>query len=433
MSLMFRLAGRRWGPQLLQLDSARVLSQARTVTIKCAPAVAPRDESHDERNMRLVRPQSPHLTIYKPQLTSMLSISHRATGMVLTGYTVLFSMAAVYLDCPLEHYIEQLRCAEIGFGSIYALKFLIAFPLTYHFWNGIRHLIWDTGKFLTIREVYATGWAMLAVAFATAAVVSGMTGLEFISGPLDWGALGADATTWQVSTGTNGGSVMDSVLEKRATLTDKHKLVHGRLDDINRFVRISSSGRKIYGEFFKFLRTVRTAGRRTAGAVELVGSVFDQLPCNGNRRSPIRPIISLSTCFAIFSTTFGLPARSLSRVIPPFVSIHRLELEGVHGAQCGPVTKRLSATSHTMTGDPTDGTDRSSFSAATIQSPASKRAHSEWLIGFGPALLLLFFVWIIYWEIVPDYLDDGAGHLQAGLNSKATRKMPQKVRGDSLS
>lgn len=44
-------------------------------------------ETHDEKNGRLQRPMSPHLTIYKPQLTTMLSITHRGTGVALSGFT----------------------------------------------------------------------------------------------------------------------------------------------------------------------------------------------------------------------------------------------------------------------------------------------------------------------------------------------------------
>lgn len=44
-------------------------------------------ETHDEKNYRLSRPMSPHLTIYKLQLTTMLSITHRATGVALSGVT----------------------------------------------------------------------------------------------------------------------------------------------------------------------------------------------------------------------------------------------------------------------------------------------------------------------------------------------------------
>jgi succinate dehydrogenase (ubiquinone) cytochrome b560 subunit len=46
-------------------------------------AAARQNEDYDAKNARLGRPQSPHLTIYKPQLTSLLSVTHRATGLVL--------------------------------------------------------------------------------------------------------------------------------------------------------------------------------------------------------------------------------------------------------------------------------------------------------------------------------------------------------------
>lgn len=44
-------------------------------------------ETHDDKNNRLSRPMSPHLTIYKPQLTTILSITHRGTGVALSGVT----------------------------------------------------------------------------------------------------------------------------------------------------------------------------------------------------------------------------------------------------------------------------------------------------------------------------------------------------------
>lgn len=52
------------------------------------PAV---DETHDDRNARLKRPLSPHLLIYKPQLTSMLSITHRMAGVALSVYALAFA------------------------------------------------------------------------------------------------------------------------------------------------------------------------------------------------------------------------------------------------------------------------------------------------------------------------------------------------------
>lgn len=241
---------------------------------------------------------------------------------------------------------------------------------------------------------------------------------------------------------------MDCVLETRAALTDTHKLVHGLLDDINRFVGISSSGRKIDGEFFKFLRTMRTAGRRAAGAVELVGSVFGQLPCNGNRRSPIigffhvfghflRSLLmwfswqvegrkrfckysSLLELSAVLLLTHNQPYNECGgggnfqtfrdfwpecHVAPsPHVSKVKLSLHGTAVIRprlasplllFPPSLGRLLFSVDFRSGwmsliQSDDGTDRSSFSAATIQSPALKRARSEWLIGFSSALLLLF-------------------------------------------
>lgn len=66
-------------------------------------------ETHDEKNGRLSRPMSPHLTIYKPQLTTILSITHRGTGVALSGvtaglgarkllYIYLFFVALISID-----------------------------------------------------------------------------------------------------------------------------------------------------------------------------------------------------------------------------------------------------------------------------------------------------------------------------------------------
>jgi succinate dehydrogenase (ubiquinone) cytochrome b560 subunit len=59
-----------------------------TMQVKSAQEVEYKvGETHDEKNFRLHRPMSPHLTIYKPQLTSILSITHRGTGVALSSIT----------------------------------------------------------------------------------------------------------------------------------------------------------------------------------------------------------------------------------------------------------------------------------------------------------------------------------------------------------
>lgn len=92
--------------------------------------------------------------------------------MILSAYVVALGIGALVLPDTIPSYIDQLKCAEIGEGMIGALKFMIAFPLTYHFCNGIRHLIWDTGKLLSIKQVYATGYIMLFFAIASAAALA---------------------------------------------------------------------------------------------------------------------------------------------------------------------------------------------------------------------------------------------------------------------
>lgn len=92
----------------------------------------------------------------------------------MSAYAIALGLGAVVLPESIPTYIEQLKCAEIGEGSIFAMKFILSFPLTYHFWNGIRHLLWDTGKFLTIREVYVTGYIMLFMAISSAIALSVM-------------------------------------------------------------------------------------------------------------------------------------------------------------------------------------------------------------------------------------------------------------------
>lgn len=168
MALVSRLLARQNHFLKLQLHpQCSALAMVRPITMKVQKAAPPTIEGHDEKNMRLGRPQSPHLTIYAPQVTSMLSISHRATGMMLAGYTVLFANAALFYDVPCI--IENLDVSSFTLGTI---KTFLAFPICYHFWNGIRHLIWDTGKCLGLREVYLTGYLMLtATILSTIALV----------------------------------------------------------------------------------------------------------------------------------------------------------------------------------------------------------------------------------------------------------------------
>ena len=127
-----------------------------------------------QKNKKRNRPMSPHLTIYKFQLTSMLSITHRATGILLAGDTVLFAGAtllpAQYIDMFLNS-VALVHSHGMGFLCLFPLKFMLAWPIMFHVCNGLRHLMWDTATGLKIGEVYTSGWAVLALSTILAAIL----------------------------------------------------------------------------------------------------------------------------------------------------------------------------------------------------------------------------------------------------------------------
>ncbi len=105
------------------------------------------------------RPLSPHLQIYRPQLTSVMSISHRATGIVLA----LGLVALTYWLMAAASGPAAFSTAQAVFGSIIGrlLMFVWSYCLFYHLCNGVRHLIWDTGHALDLDDVYTSGYVAI--------------------------------------------------------------------------------------------------------------------------------------------------------------------------------------------------------------------------------------------------------------------------------
>lgn len=87
-------------------------------------------------------------------------------GMVLSAYASALGIGALMLPHDISHYISIVESMNLSPATFFLIKFILASPLGYHFANGIRHLYWDTAKGLTIKEVYSTGYAMLAAATA---------------------------------------------------------------------------------------------------------------------------------------------------------------------------------------------------------------------------------------------------------------------------
>jgi len=118
------------------------------------------------------RPLSPHLQIYRWQLTSVLSILHRASGITLVvGAILMVSWFGSAADGAASFAAFQ------GFlGSPIGLVVLFgcSVALFYHLCNGIRHLWWDTGHGLELKSVYLGGYVVLAATAALTLIVWGV-------------------------------------------------------------------------------------------------------------------------------------------------------------------------------------------------------------------------------------------------------------------
>lgn len=104
------------------------------------------------------RPLAPHLQIYRPQLTSITSILHRLSGIILALGLPILVLWFVALSGGEESFAK----AQSFAGSILGRTALFGWTLSlfYHLLNGLRHLGWDAGWGLDIKRAYRTGYAV---------------------------------------------------------------------------------------------------------------------------------------------------------------------------------------------------------------------------------------------------------------------------------
>ena len=112
------------------------------------------------------RPLSPHLQIYKPQLTSILSITHRATGVFLSLGALMLSCWLVSIASGEQSFNNLQQHINAWYGKIILSAFV--FSLYYHLCNGIRHLFWDAGLGLEISSTYKSGYAVIIISLILA-------------------------------------------------------------------------------------------------------------------------------------------------------------------------------------------------------------------------------------------------------------------------
>jgi succinate dehydrogenase / fumarate reductase cytochrome b subunit len=106
------------------------------------------------------RPRSPNIQIYRPQLTSVLSIVNRITGVVLSVSAVVLVVWLVAAATGPDVYAVVQGAIASWIGRIVLFGATFAFFL--HLCGGIRHLVWDTVHGFELRSIYASGWAIVA-------------------------------------------------------------------------------------------------------------------------------------------------------------------------------------------------------------------------------------------------------------------------------
>jgi succinate dehydrogenase / fumarate reductase, cytochrome b subunit len=107
-----------------------------------------------------IRPLSPDVQIYRPQLTSVLSISHRITGIALSFGAPLLVFWLLAASAGPQAYSAVQGFLHSWLGLV--LMFGWTFSFFFHLCNGIRHLVWDAGYGFELRTIYASGWAVVA-------------------------------------------------------------------------------------------------------------------------------------------------------------------------------------------------------------------------------------------------------------------------------
>ncbi len=123
------------------------------------------------------RPLSPNVQIYRPQLTSVLSIANRITGIILSICAVALVVWLVAAASGPNAYSLFQRIIGSWLGLVLFLAITFAFFL--HLCGGIRHLVWDSVRAFELRQIYASGWAVV-IASVILTLVFWLTGLAIM-------------------------------------------------------------------------------------------------------------------------------------------------------------------------------------------------------------------------------------------------------------
>ena len=120
-------------------------------------------------------PISPHLQIYKPQITSILSITHRITGSGLNLALILLSLWIISFGLGSDVYANFVTIFETIFVKI--IVYFIVLGISYHALNGIRHILWDFGLMISNKAALVSGLVIIFTSVILSFLISNFIGL----------------------------------------------------------------------------------------------------------------------------------------------------------------------------------------------------------------------------------------------------------------
>ena len=120
-------------------------------------------------------PISPHLQIYRPQITSLLSITHRITGFGLNLGLILLSLWIISFGLGSDVYANFVTIFETIFVKI--VVYFIVLGISYHALNGIRHILWDFGFMITNKAALVSGLVIIITSVILSFLISNFIGL----------------------------------------------------------------------------------------------------------------------------------------------------------------------------------------------------------------------------------------------------------------
>ena len=108
------------------------------------------------------RPLSPHISIYRWPITMTVSILHRATGVAMSLGLIVMAIWLLSAATGADQYEQVVAALSTIPGQILLIGW--SFSFFFHLMNGVRHLVWDTGRGFQVQQANASAWFVVVMA-----------------------------------------------------------------------------------------------------------------------------------------------------------------------------------------------------------------------------------------------------------------------------